>query len=103
MFRLSAVMVIAAVAMSAADQIAPPILQIVREKLHAGVKAEYGRIEEELLYACRTLRAPNRYLALVDADEVWWLNMYGSQAEVDRVAAGYAANTALMAKLQELG
>jgi len=84
----------------------PPLLQIVTERLRPGARDAYGAIEEDLLHACRTLNAPNRYLALVSIDqptEVWWLNMYGSYDEVDRVAQAYASNTTLMTALHELG
>ena len=83
----------------------PPLLQIVTERLRPGAEDAYAAIEEQLLHACRTLNAPNRYLALVSVDqptEVWWLNMYDSYAEVDRIAAAYASNTTLMTALQEL-
>ena len=83
----------------------PQLLQIVTERLRPGAKEAYGVIEEELLHACRTLNAPNRYLALVSVDQptdVWWLNMYDSYAEVDRIAAAYASNTTLLTALREL-
>jgi hypothetical protein len=91
--------------MAISAQSPPRLLQIVTERLRAGAKDAYGAIEEELLHACRTLNAPNRYLALVSVDqptEVWWLNMYDSYAEVDRIAAAYASNTTLVTALQEL-
>lgn len=83
----------------------PHLLQIVIERLHAGVEKDYGSIEEELRSACARLGAPNRYLALVSTDgptEVWWLNMYDSQLAVDRVVEAYTANTELMSALREL-
>lgn len=92
-------------AMPISAQSPPPLLQIVTERLRPGAKEAYGVIEEELLHACRTLSAPNRYLAMVSLDQptdVWWLNMYDSYADVDRVAAAYASNTTLMTALREL-
>ena len=86
-------------------QFPPPLLQIVTERLRPRAEDAYGAIEEQLLHACRTLNAPNRYLALVtraQPTEVWWLNMYDSHADVDRVAAAYASNTTLMTALHEL-
>jgi len=83
----------------------PLLLQIVIERLRAGVEHNYGRIEEELLDTCRRLGAPNRYLAMVSINrltEVWWLNTYDSQAAVARVAEAYAMNTALLTALREL-
>ena len=96
---------LSASAMPMSAQSPPPLLQIVTERLRPGARNAYGAIEEELLHACRTLNAPNRYLALVSVDqpiEVWWLNMYDSHAEVDRVAQAYASNATLMKALHEL-
>jgi len=86
-------------------QPAPSLLQIVREKVRPGAEREYGKIEEELARACARLGAPNRYLALASITqptEVWWLNMYASEAAVARIAEGYARNSALMTTLREL-
>ena len=93
MFRLIFFMlVIGMVTTPVKGQPPPLLLQIVTERLRAGVEKDYGRIEEELLAACRRLGAPNRYLALVSINrptEVWWLNMYASPAAVARVAEAY--------------
>ena len=46
-------------------------------------------MEEELVRLCKRMNSPNRYLALASESlprEVWWLNTYSSQADVDRVA-----------------
>jgi hypothetical protein len=78
---------------------APPILQITIEPIRPGKEAEYGSIEEDLATLCARLGCPNRYLALLSVDaprEVWWLVAYESQAEVERVAAGYANNQPLL-------
>ena len=83
----------------------PLLLQIVIERLRAGVEHDYARIEEELLDTCLRLGAPNRYLAMVSINrptEVWWLNTYDSQGAVARVAEAYAMNTALLTALREL-
>ncbi len=98
-------LLIGMIEMPVGDQAPPQLLQIVKEKLRPGVEKDYGSIEEDLLRACRTLGAPNRYLALVSVNqptEVWWLNMYDSQSEVARIAEGYAQNTKLMTALREL-
>ena len=66
---------------------------------------KYGKIEEELARLCTRMDSPNRYLALASVNlprEVWWLNMYASQADVDRVTEGYARNTALSAAMRQL-
>jgi len=88
-----------------APQQPPALLQIVRERLNPGVETAYAKIEEELARLCTRMDSPNRYLALASLTvplEVWWLNMYGSQADVDRVAEGYASNTALMDAMRQL-
>jgi hypothetical protein len=85
---------------------APALLQIVVERVRSDSIDEYGRIEEQLLAACRRLGAPNTYLALVTVDqptEVWWFTMYESQADVDRVVNAYEQNVPLTSKLRELG
>ena len=106
MFRLIFfTLVIGMVTTPVKGQPPPLLLQIVTERLRAGAEKDYGRIEEELLAACRRLGAPNRYLALVSINrptEVWWLNMYASPAAVARVAEAYSANVTLLTALREL-
>jgi hypothetical protein len=88
-----------------APQQAPPLLQIVQERLNPDAETAYGEIEEELARLCTRMDSPNRYLALASLTsprEVWWLNMYASQAEVDRVTEGYARNTALTAAMVQV-
>jgi hypothetical protein len=83
----------------------PPILQIVQERLNPGVEQTYGKIEEQLARLCARMKCPNRYLALASETlprEVWWLNMYDSQADVDRVAQGYASRPDLTEAMNEL-
>jgi ribosomal protein S12 methylthiotransferase accessory factor YcaO len=83
----------------------PVLLQIVQERVNPDGEAAYGRIEEELARLCAHMNCPNRYLAIASLTmprEVWWLNEYGSQADVDRVAQGYANHPALMAAMTEL-
>ncbi|HEX5049708.1 MAG TPA: hypothetical protein VFX89_21520, partial [Gammaproteobacteria bacterium] len=81
----------------------PALLQITTERIAPGRDAEYGAIEEHLAGVCARLRCPNDYLAL-ESDgspkEVWWLVAYATQADVDRVAAAYAANEPLLAELR---
>jgi|SRR5579871_2154423 len=83
----------------------PALLQIVQERLNPGAEQAYGGIEEELARLCARMNCPHPYLALVSVTlplEVWWLNMYASQTEVDRVAQDYERNVALMAAMREL-
>ena len=84
----------------------PPILQITIERIKPGAEAEYGRIEERLKETCVRMGCPNAYLALESAatpKEVWWLVMYESQADAERVAAAYAANEPLRKEMAALG
>jgi len=105
MFRLILCTLVIGMVATVEGQSPPLLLQIVTERLRAGVEKDYGRIEGELRDACRRLGAPNRYLALVSINrptEVWWLNMYDSQAAVARVAEAYSTNTTLLTALREL-
>jgi hypothetical protein len=83
----------------------PPLLQIVQERLIPGAEQAYGKIEEELARLCTRMSCPNRYLALASETlprEVWWLNEYPTQADVDRVLQGYLRNPALTAAMSEI-
>jgi hypothetical protein len=89
----------------AAAQSPPPILQITIERIRPGGEAEYGRIEERLKDVCVRMGCPNAYLALETVStpkEVWWLVMYESHADVERVAAAYAANEPLLKEMTAL-
>lgn len=51
------------------------------------------------------MNCPNRYVALASIappKEVWWLNAYSSQADVDRIVQAYANNPALTSAMNEL-
>jgi hypothetical protein len=88
-----------------AAQAPPPILQITIERITPGGEAEYGRIEERLKDVCVRMGCPNPYLALETVStpkEVWWLVMYESHADVERVAAAYAANEPLLKEMMAL-
>ncbi len=83
----------------------PPLLQIVQERLKADAEPAYGKIEEQLAALCARRNCPNRYLALASVTlprDVWWLNSYVSQADVDRVAEAYARNPALTEAMRAL-
>ena len=103
--RFAARMCSIVLVMPLAAQQPPALLQIVRERLNPKAETKYGKIEEELARLCTRMDSPNRYLALASLTvprEVWWLNMYTSQADVDRVAEGYARNIALSAAMRQL-
>jgi hypothetical protein len=83
----------------------PPILQITIERLEPGREAQYGDLERRLLEVCTRLSCPNAYLALESVaapKEVWWLIMYESAAEVERVGNAYATNQPLLDSMREL-
>lgn len=105
MARLLVPVCSALLAMALSAQSPPSLLQIVQERLNPDSEKAYGKIEEELAQLCAEMRCPNRYLALASLTlprEVWWLNTYGAQADVDRVERAYARNAALMAAMREL-
>jgi len=91
--------------MTLSAQSPPALLQIVQERLNRDAEQAYGKIEEELAHLCARMSCPNPYLALASVTlprEVWWLNTYASRGDVDRVAQGYARNTALITAMREL-
>ena len=80
----------------------PAILQVYREPLKAGVRAEYDRIESDTATQCAQLRCPHAYLgleSLTGPKEVWWLNGYDSDADRKQVADAWAASTEVLALL----
>jgi hypothetical protein len=83
----------------------PAQLLIARERLRPEMAAEYDRNEREIAKASATLGCPHPYLALTTKDglEVWWLNLFTSAAERERVGAAYAEDTPFRAALQSLG
>ena len=83
----------------------PVLLLIARERLRPEMAEEYDRNEREIARASATLGCPHPYLALLTEDgrEVWWLNLFESAAERERVGAAYSADTPFRAALQSLG
>jgi hypothetical protein len=80
----------------------PAILQIYREPLQAGVRAEYDRLESDTARQCAQLRCPHAYLgleSLTGPKEVWWFNGYDSDADRKQVADAWAARTEVLALL----
>jgi transposase InsO family protein len=90
MLPLLAASHLARAAMQVAAPAEPPaILQVYREPLKAGVRAEYDRLESETARQCAQLRCPHAYLgleSLTGPKEVWWFNGYDSEADRKRVA-----------------
>jgi len=89
--------------MPAMAQSTPSILLIAREPLKPGAEAEYDRIESETAVLAAKLRCPHPYLALKPLsggkNEVWWLNEFDSQDEVNSVGEAYKTNEAWSAAL----
>lgn len=80
----------------------PAILQVHRESLKAGVRAEYDRLESDTARQCAQLRCPHAYLgleSLTGPKEVWWFNGYDSEADRKQVADAWAASTEVLALL----
>ncbi len=88
---------------SAMAQTAPKILLIAREPLNPGAEAEYDRIESETAVLAAKLGCPHPYLALQPLygakNEVWWLNGFASQDELNSVGEAYKTNEAWNAAL----
>ena len=79
------------------------LVQVVREPITAGLEAAYEAIENDIARACAELGCPHPHLALEPAGpvrEVWWLNLFASDADRERVVDEYARNSALMAVLE---
>lgn len=86
-----------------AQQRSPAILQIFREPLRPGSEAAYKTIEDDTARVCAELNCPHPHLAiepLTGPQEVWWLNVFESEADRQRVENAYAQNRALMAALE---
>jgi hypothetical protein len=82
--------------------VVPQILQIYRDYVMPGGEATYRAIEEDAARICVELACPHPHLAIESLDsphEVWWLNAYGSETQVQQVAAAYQANVELTAAL----
>jgi hypothetical protein len=82
------------------------ILQIHRDTLKPGTEATYQAIEDDAARACRGLNGPHPHLAiagLTGLKEVWWLNEFESNEDMQRVHDAYANNGPLMAALGDVG
>jgi hypothetical protein len=103
MLPLLAASYLARAAMQAAAPAEPPaILQVYREPLKSGVRAEYDRLESDTATRCAQLRCPHPYMgleSLTGPKEVWWLNGYDSDADRKQVADAWAASTEVLAVL----
>jgi hypothetical protein len=80
---------------SAYTRTPPPVVEIYREVLRPGGSfAHYRALEDSAARLCRELGCPHPYLGLESVSgvkEVWYLNFFESQSDVDRVGKLYAA------------
>jgi hypothetical protein len=83
----------------------PSILEIFRDFVKPGSEAAYRAVEEDAARICAEMRFPHHHLALESVSgptEVWWLNGFDSQADIQQVTDGYKKNAALVAALGEI-
>jgi hypothetical protein len=88
-----------------AQERSPEILQIYRDFVKPGSEAAYRAVEEEAARICVDLGCPHPHLAIETLSapfEVWWLNAYASEAEIEQVANAYRSNRGLMIALEEI-
>lgn len=87
----------------ATAQPAPKIVLIAREPLKTGAEAKYDRVESETARLAAKSGCPHPYLALRPLsggkNEVWWLNEFSSQDELNSVGEAYKKNEAWNAGL----
>jgi hypothetical protein len=84
----------------------PKILEIYRDFVKPGREAQFKAVEEDAARICAELSFPHHHLAiesLAGPSEVWWLNGFDSQAEIQQVRDDYARNPALVAALGGIG
>ena len=81
---------------------APRFMYIYRDSLRRGVDSAYRVIEDDGAQICADLRCPNPYVAIESLSgphEVWWLNVFATEADTARVANLYATDRALSTAL----
>jgi hypothetical protein len=83
----------------------PQVLNIYRESVKAANIDAYNAIEREAVHTCKRLKCPNTYFAFesgIDTRRVWFLSLFDSQQDLDRVAAIYAQNAELNAAMARI-
>jgi hypothetical protein len=83
----------------------PQFLNVYRESVKAANIDAYDAIEREAVHTCKGLKCPNAYFAFesgVDTRQVWFLSLFDSQQDLDRVAAIYAQNAELNAAMARI-
>jgi len=83
----------------------PQILYISRDYLKADAVAANRKLERRAEDLCRTLAFTHPYLTIESVSgpaEMWYLNAFDSQAEVDKLTREYQQNTRLLAALNDI-
>jgi len=83
----------------------PQILYIARDYLKADAVASNRKLERRAEDLCRTLGFTHPYLTIESVSEpaeMWYLNGFDSQAEVDKLTRQYQTNTKLLAALNDI-
>jgi len=94
------------VAMESKAQARPPqILEISRDYLKPDAIAANRKLERRAEDLCRTLGFTHPYLTIESVSgsaEMWYLNGFDSEAEVEKLRRGYQQNTKLLAALDDI-
>jgi hypothetical protein len=83
----------------------PQILYISRDYLKADAVAANRKLERRAEHLCRTLHFAHPYLTVESVSgpaEMWYLNGFDSQAEVEKLTREYQQNTRLLAALNDI-
>jgi hypothetical protein len=83
----------------------PQILYISRDYLKADAVAANRKLERRAEHLCRTLDFTHPYLTIESVSgpaEMWYLNGFDSQAEVEKLTREYQQNTKLLAALNDI-
>ena len=83
----------------------PQILEISRDYLKPDAVAENRTLERSAEHLCRILGFSHSYLTIESVSgpaEMWYLNGFQSQAEVEKLRQEYEHNTELLAALNDI-
>jgi len=84
----------------------PNILEIFRDFVKVGREADFREVEEDAARICAEMSFPHHHIAIESLSapqEVWWLNGFASEAEIQQVRDDYARNPTLVAALGAIG
>ncbi|HVR25044.1 MAG TPA: hypothetical protein VMU26_17165 [Candidatus Polarisedimenticolia bacterium] len=83
----------------------PQILEVSRDYLRRDGVAANGKLERRAEDLCRTLGFTHAYLTIESVSgpaEMWYLNGFDSEAEVEKLRREYQQNTKLVAALDDI-